>query len=312
MNLVARADIGKVNLTWNAPSSDGGYAITDYTIYRSTTNSIPSSFSFTTTTTTFEDASVTSGVTYNYWVKARNSAGEGAAAGPAVIGAKFTPSVPQSLNGELQNGTVSLSWTEPSNDGGAEITSYRIYRGLTETTLSQINTTTMLIFNDTNTIKGQTYYYAVSAVNEVGEGAMSEVLNIFVPLSSVPSVPLDLKAEFVNGKVLLSWSAPTSDGGGDITGYKIYRGTSQATLSYITSVTGTSFEDTGRRDGVTYVYTVAAVNEAGDGPSAAPVTITVPKDSVVDSPVGLVAIAGLAVVGVGSVLYLLRRNRLNP
>ncbi len=312
LNLVARADIGKVNLTWNAPSSDGGYAITDYTIYRSTTNSIPSSFSFTTTTTTFEDASVTSGVTYNYWVKARNSAGEGAAAGPAVIGAKFTPSVPQSLNGELQNGTVSLSWTEPSNDGGAEITSYRIYRGLTETTLSQINTTTMLIFNDTNTIKGQTYYYAVSAVNEVGEGAMSEVLNIFVPLSSVPSVPLDLKAEFVNGKVLLSWSAPTSDGGGDITGYKIYRGTSQATLSYITSVTGTSFEDTGRRDGVTYVYTVAAVNEAGDGPSAAPVTITVPKDSVVDSPVGLVAIAGLAVVGVGSVLYLLRRNRLNP
>lgn len=312
LNLVARADVGKVNLTWNAPSSDGGSTITEYDIYRSTSNSIPSSLSFTTTSTTFEDTSVTSGVTYYYWVTARNSVGEGSAAGPAVIGAMSTPSAPQSVNGELQNGSVFLSWAEPSSDGGAAITQYVIYRGVMESNLVQIGTATELTYNDTNTVKGNTYYYAISAINEVGEGARSAVFDIHVPLSSVPSVPLELKAEMVNGNVLLTWTVPTFNGGGEITGYKIYRGTSQATLSYITSVTTNSFEDNGRRDGVTYVYTVAAVNEAGDGPSSAPVTITVPKESVVDSPVGLVAIAGLAVVGVGSVLYLLRRNRLNP
>jgi fibronectin type 3 domain-containing protein len=267
------------------------------------------------TGTTFRDSNITNGVTYYYWVSAVSSSGIGERSAvlnitPAME--RTTPSVPQNLNAELQNGTVSLRWAAPSSDGGATITQYLIYRGLTENNLVLIGSATELLYNDTNTIKGVTYYYAVSAVNEEGEGARTGAYQVTVPLSSVPSVPLNLKAEMVNGNVLLSWSAPTSDGGAGITGYKIYRGTSQATLSYITSVTSTSFEDTGRRDGVTYYYTVAAVNEAGDGPSAAPVSITVPRDSVVDSPVGLVAIAGLAVVGVGSVLYLLRHNRLNP
>src|SRR5690606_25344248 len=102
------------------------------------------SLSFTTTSTTFEDTSVTSGVTYYYWVTARNSVGEGSAAGPAVIGAMSTPSAPQSVNGELQNGSVSLSWAEPSSDGGAAITQYVIYRGVMESNLVQIGTATEL------------------------------------------------------------------------------------------------------------------------------------------------------------------------
>jgi len=307
--------VGYVDLSWDVPSDPGSSPITSYSIYRGATSNIQSPMYTLITGTTFRDSNITNGVTYYYWVSAVSNSGIGERSTVLTITPameRTTPSVPQNLNAELQNGTVSLRWAAPNSDGGATITQYLIYRGLTETNLVQIGSATELLYNDTNTIKGVTYYYAVSAVNEEGEGARSGVYEVTVPLSSVPSVPLDLKAEFVNGKVLLSWSAPTSDGGGDITGYKIYRGTSQATLSYITSVTGTSFEDTGRRDGVTYVYTVAAVNEAGDGPSDAPVTITVPKDSVVASPVGLVAIAGLAVVGVGAVLYLLRRNRLNP
>jgi len=307
--------VGYVDLSWEVPSDPGSSPITSYSVYRGTTPNIQNPMYTLITGTTFRDSNITNGVTYYYWVSAVSSSGIGERSAvlnitPAME--RTTPSVPQNLNAELQNGTVSLRWAAPSSDGGATITQYLIYRGLTETNLVLIGSATELLYNDTNTIKGVTYYYAVSAVNEEGEGARTGAYQVTVPLSSVPSVPLNLKAEMVNGNVLLSWSAPTSDGGAGITGYKIYRGTSQATLSYITSVTSTSFEDTGRRDGVTYYYTVAAVNEAGDGPSAAPVSITVPRDSVVDSPVGLVAIAGLAVVGVGSVLYLLRRNRLNP
>jgi len=313
-NLVATGGNGFISLTWNVPDDDGGGDITSYNVYRNNSAGILALLG-TANDNSYTDNDVTTGVTYTYAIGAVNSAGEGAqsvtaSTSPLII--KSTPSVPQNLKGEVQNGTVSLTWAAPNSDGGAPITQYWVYRGVIESNLQYIGSTTELTYNDTETSKGNSYYYAITAINEVGEGARTATLNVFVPLSSVPSVPLDLKAEIVNGNVLLSWSAPTSDGGGDVTGYKIYRGTSQATLSYITSVTGNSFEDTGRRDGVTYVYTVAAVNEAGDGPSASPVTITVPKESVVDSPVGLVAIAGLAVVGVGSVLFLLRRNRMNP
>ncbi|MGC9014780.1 MAG: fibronectin type III domain-containing protein, partial [Thermoproteota archaeon] len=76
-NLRATAGDKKVTLNWEPPSNNGYSAITNYKIYRGTS---PGGETYLTTVgnvTSYEDTSVTNGVTYYYKISAVNSVGEG-------------------------------------------------------------------------------------------------------------------------------------------------------------------------------------------------------------------------------------------
>ncbi|PKK81084.1 MAG: hypothetical protein CVT47_04265, partial [Thermoplasmata archaeon HGW-Thermoplasmata-2] len=96
-----------------------------------------------------------------------------------------------------------------------------------------------------------------------------------------------------DGRVSLSWSAP-ENGGSNITGYKIYWGTSSPPTTVITLTgTATTYTHTGRTNGVPYYYQVSAVNGVGEGTksvetSATPQGLPVPPAKVT----GLTATAG--------------------
>lgn len=67
---------------------------------------------------------------------------------------------------------MTVRWTTPSSNGGSSITNYNIYRGTTsggEVLLTTIGNLNVYV----NNISNGTYYYQVSAVNSVGEGAKS-------------------------------------------------------------------------------------------------------------------------------------------
>ena len=66
----------------------------------------------------------------------------------------------------------------------------------------------------------------------------------------------------------LSWSAPTDDGGANITGYKIEVSTDGSSWSNLVADTGstsTSYSHTGLAAGSTRHYRVSAINSAGTG-----------------------------------------------
>jgi fibronectin type 3 domain-containing protein len=75
--LTAVAGVTQVTLNWQLPVSDGGSTITEYRIYRSTTDGGPYSFLNSTTNLTFIDTTVTNGQSYYYVVRAVNAVGEG-------------------------------------------------------------------------------------------------------------------------------------------------------------------------------------------------------------------------------------------
>lgn len=76
-----------------------------------------------------------------------------------------------------------------------------------------------------------------------------------------PSAPTNLSATGGDSTVDLAWSAPLSDGGSAITGYKVYRdGLYLAT----TSATSPSYPDTAVTNGSTYTYHVTALNTLGE------------------------------------------------
>ena len=86
-----------------------------------------------------------------------------------------TPSAPVDLQATSEDGSVELNWTPPTDDGGADITAYRLYRGTSsgsETPLVTV-TSNRTSYNDTGVDNGIEYYYYVTARNTAGESSPS-------------------------------------------------------------------------------------------------------------------------------------------
>jgi hypothetical protein len=191
-SLAATAGSGSVSLSWAAPASSGGAAITGYNVYRGTSAGGESATPVATnvTTTSFTDTALTNGTTYYYTVAAVNSVGTSpqsneASATPVAVQATV-PSAPQSLAAVAGNSSVSLSWSAPASDGGSPVTGYNVYRGTSAggesatPVASNISGTT---FTDTGLVNGTTYFYTVAAVNAVGTSPQS------AEVSATPQAP---------------------------------------------------------------------------------------------------------------------------
>jgi PKD repeat protein len=121
------------------------------------------------------------------------------------------PGAPTGLTASTGNGQVSLSWTAPASNGGVNITSYRVYRGTasgTETLLtgggcSGLGAVTSC--TDTGLTNGQAYFYKVSAVNSIGEGAQSNEASA-TPIGSCTPAQLLGNPGFETGSAA-PWSA---------------------------------------------------------------------------------------------------------
>jgi len=126
---------------------------------------------------------------------------------------------------------------------------------------------------------------------------------VFTSSATVPGAPTLTTAAGGNSSVSLGWSAPGSDGGSVVTGYKVYRGTAAGgeTLLAAPAGTGTNYTDNAAVNGTTYFYKVSAVNAVGEGGFSNELS-AVPAGSptVPDAPSGLTATAlSRSLIGLG-------------
>jgi hypothetical protein len=114
-----------------------------------------------------------------------------------VCSSAVAPAAPTSLSGTAGDAQVALSWTAPSNDGGAAITDYTVQystdSGSTWTTFSRAASTATSV-TVTGLTNGTAHTFRVAAVNSAGTGAYTGVRPLVVPRAT-PDEPSLWKAE---------------------------------------------------------------------------------------------------------------------
>lgn len=264
LNLLTTEGDQEVDLSWDHPADSGGIPVVNYRVYRGLT---PGSMTFLVeigNVTSYLDTGLNNGQIYYYEVGAVNGVGEG----PASIETNATPAtVPGAITDLAAEGSdeeVVLMWTMPVNNGGSPITNITVYGGSTpggETILTVLGI--IESYTDTGLINGVTYYYRVTALNRMGEGPVSNEVNALP--ATHPSEPLDLQLSVGNREVTLTWSIPESDGGQAVTNYRIYRGGSQTTVTFLLEIGNVlTYTDTNLTNGITHYYEVSALSGFGE------------------------------------------------
>ncbi len=116
------------SLQWDAPSDDGGEAVTDYE-YRRRPHTDPETAweAWTSTMATSRSFSVTKPnehSAYEYQVRAINSGGDGAESNTVVIAGRPTGLGTLMSMADDNMASVTVTWSAPANDGGKPITQY--------------------------------------------------------------------------------------------------------------------------------------------------------------------------------------------
>ena len=155
------------------------------------------------------------------------------------------------------SGKPMLTWNAVS---GA--TSYKVYRATSQNgTYSLLGSVTTTTYVNTGAKDGVTYYYKVTAVNDSGESAYSNIVSgqnkAVTPKPSAPVVKIGNSA--TSGKPMLTWNAV--DGAAS---YKVYRATAKnGAYSVINTTKALTYTNTGAALGTTYYYKVEALDAAG-------------------------------------------------
>lgn len=175
-NLTATRANTQVGLTWTAPSSDGGSAITDYVVqYKESSSSTWQTFNDGTSTNTNATVTgLTNGTQYDFRVRAVNSVGESPNSSTASAKPATTPSAP-SLSATPETTGMKLTWTTP-NSGGEAITDYTVqFKKTSASTWSTFNngTSTGTTVTVTGLEPGVSYDFQVAAKNSLGTGSFS-------------------------------------------------------------------------------------------------------------------------------------------
>ena len=219
----------------------------------------------------------------NYWVDALFS--------PAPVPGQVT-----NVSATAGKAQATVSWSAPS--GGGPVTTYTItpYIGSTaqpSTTVTGSPPATTATVR--NLVAGQSYTFTVTAANPNGSGPASGASNAVTPSPQTPpSAPGSVSASAATSSAVVSWSAPSDDGGSSISGYTItpYIGSSAQTQIQVSNPSATSATVTGLTNGTTYTFTVTANNGVGASPESAPSGAVTPENTIFDFATPTIADAG--------------------
>jgi hypothetical protein len=256
-------DDGQVSVDFSAPGNNGGSAITGYTV-----TSSPGGFTGTGTSSPIVVSGLSNGTTYTFTVTATNAIGTSTASGASD---PVTPKANQTItfaNPGAQNFGTTPTLTATS-DSALTVEFSSVTTGVCTVTsggaLTFVTAGSCTIHANQN--------------GNASFNAAATVVQTFSVTAVVPGAPTIGTATAGDTQASVSFSAPASNGGANITGYTV----TSSPGGFTGTGAGSPITVTGLTNGVAYTFTVTATNSAGTGSAssasnsitpAAPQTIT--------------------------------------
>ncbi len=269
----ATAGNGQAVVTWSAPASNGGSAITSYKVTASPGGRTATTTGATTATVT----GLSNATAYTFTVTATNNVGTSAASAPsAPVTPKGPPGAPTGVFAVRGNQSATVSWSAPGFNGGSAVTGYNVVavdtsnRNARSSVCPGSVSSTTTSCTATGLTNGHAYTFVVTATNIVGTGPASAPSAAVTP-ATVPNAPTRVSAASGVRAATVSWAAP-SNGGSPITGYRATAQPGGHTCSP-SPATATSCTITGLLDGASYSVTVTASNAVGSSPASAAASV---------------------------------------
>ena len=250
----ATAGDGQASVSFTAPSSDGGAEITLYSV-----TSSPEGLTSTGSASPLVVAGLSNGTAYTFTVTATNAAGTGPASAASNA---VTPNASQTIS--FPNPGAQAFGSTPTLTATA--TSGLAVSFSAQTPVCTVTAEGVLTFVAT----GSCTIRADQAGN-ASIAAASSVSQTFDVTAVMPDAPTMGAATAGDGQASVSFTAPSSDGGAEITLYSV-----TSSPEGLTSTGSASpLVVAGLSNGTAYTFTVTAANAAGTGPaSSASNTVT--------------------------------------
>ncbi len=269
-----------VALSWEAPESNGGDAISSYLVKAYSDSSLTTQVSSATVNPvvdangkyTTSVIGLAKGTTYYFTVAAVNAAGTGTATSVVSATTWTDPLAPQNVIAKaVGKGTINVSWEAPAFDGGTPITGYILsYRKKGITDWTQIKDITETSYDVTGLTVGYTYEFKVAAVNasNANGGTASDIVEAIA--SYKPDAPVLGQFTSKNASALLNQIINIDSNGADVTKFVVYyREKGEADFEVFTeletansSLYNVLFE--GLENGKEYEFAATAVNNMGE------------------------------------------------
>lgn len=262
-----------IDLSWTAPSDNGGSTITGYKVeYKASSSGTWITASSNVVGTSYQLTSLTNGTNYDVRVSATNGFWGALATSNANMpfGAVSNTSVPTvggaNAAGEILTGSDG-SWD--TNGSAVTSTTYqwqsRSNPSDSWSNISGANSSTYVL---TSNDVGKYLRLQVSKTNGANSNAYitASSSTTSVIQTGLASTPGSLSAVYGNQSAQVSWTIPASNGG-TISGFRVEYSTDgdNWTLSQLVSASATSHTITGLTNGTSYFVRVTGVTAAGNG-----------------------------------------------
>jgi hypothetical protein len=256
-SVVATGKDGAITITWQKPIVDGGSAVTQYTVYAAEEPVC----TWRSGAMNCTASGLINGASYEITVTATNALGEGPTSQPVSAIPGRVPARPTGVVADPLTSSAEVSWIAPEDDGGFEVTSYKV------TAVPGGRTCTANGQEDSCTVSGLTvgsqYTFSVVANNARGKSPVST--SSAVRIVGPPGAVRGLYGVGGSGSATLYFSAPAVTGGSSVNRYTVTCTSRGQTVERET--TKTTYVVTGLAKRTAYSCAVEAENQYGLGPA---------------------------------------------
>jgi len=276
---VSKVTADGCKLAWNPPKDDGGKPISHYVVEKKDKSGVWTPVSKFCRTPECEVSGLEEGEPYDFRVSAVNDQGQSeplVTLKPIIAKHPFDPPGKPGtpVVDDVDEDSVTLSWTKPKDDGGDKIKGYVVEvkeKGSDKWTPLNAKTPCKdTKFTAQGLDKGKEYEFRVKAKNQAGLGEPSSASNPVVtkPKAGKASAPGTPTISNVGPRSMdVAWTKPALDGGSPIKGYLLEKKKPGGDWEKVSDapIFGESAKVDNLDPGEEYEFRVAAITDVGPG-----------------------------------------------